>query len=585
MPTDLPDLPFRKGAFPQMIRVFSCLLWASLLFVSQSVLADAIMVSKALQSDTIAQFYVDEEGIRVETEIGLESLERFQNLLPDALYERLGLPPKPLRERLRLFFEQDFGVLVDGKPLPGFVTEMGPARRVLRDQITGVPLASQDEAPQVIKAQFVFPFAEGAPPERLTFIAPPRSTIGFVVYHNGVAVNDYRYLQSGYNLDLDWQDPWYSSFDIIQLKRRYLESMSGFLYVEHFEVRKEIIVRPKDLQRWVDLGLADTDVIKADQRGLVLERIADFLKDKQPVKINGEPATPLLDRINFLNRTLKKSMVVEPGIDIDLDGAVVGAIFVYPTSKLADSAEMTWDLFDDRVQRVPASSVDEAGPLPAYLEPDTPVLQWTNYLKNPSDPGLIELQAPSSALSVLLYQARWWVLGVALLLVVIWGRQRSGALGALTAIVLVVTGASFVIGRPLAPPGEAGEQVVADLLRNVYKAFDYREESDIYDVLDRSVSGDLLTEIYLETQRGLELANQGGARAKVKSIDIQTLDLSSGDQAGVIKADATWNVNGSVGHWGHVHTRVNQYQAELFIEAVDGRWKLVDMNVLQEQRL
>jgi hypothetical protein len=63
-----------------------------------------------------------------------------------------------------------------------------------------------------------------------------------------------------------------------------------------------------------------------------------------------------------------------------------------------------------------------------------------------------------------------------------------------------------VLGKPLAPPTAATEQVVADLLRNVYQAFDYRKESDIYDTLERSVGGDLLTDIYLETRRSLELA-------------------------------------------------------------------------------
>ena len=126
---------------------------------------------------------------------------------------------------------------------------------------------------------------------------------------------------------------------------------------------------------------------------------------------------------------------------------------------------------------------------------------------------------------------------------------------------------------------------VFDLLRNVYQAFDYREESDIYDSLERSVSGNLLTDIYLETQRSLELANQGGARAKVKSVEMQSIAISAADEPDAFRARATWNVNGSVGHWGHVHTRVNQYQAELLIQAVDQRWKLIDMNVLQEQRL
>ncbi len=135
------------------------------------------------------------------------------------------------------------------------------------------------------------------------------------------------------------------------------------------------------------------------------------------------------------------------------------------------------------------------------------------------------------------------------------------------------------------PPPAVTGQVVSDLLRNVYQAFDYRRESDIYDTLERSVSGDLLTDIYLETRRSLELASQGGARAKVKSVEVQALDVQAGDVDQGFRADVIWNVSGAVGHWGHVHTRNNQYQAELEVRVVDGRWKLTDMNVLQEQRL
>ena len=122
------------------------------------------------------------------------------------------------------------------------------------------------------------------------------------------------------------------------------------------------------------------------------------------------------------------------------------------------------------------------------------------------------------------------------------------------------------------------------MLHNVYRAFDFRDEGQIYDVLDQTVTGDLLTDIYLETRRGLELANQGGARAKVKDIEIVDLQAVSVND-GAIEADVTWRVAGSVGHWGHVHERKNQYEAQLTIAPVDGVWKLTDMEVLSEERL
>jgi hypothetical protein len=99
------------------------------------------------------------------------------------------------------------------------------------------------------------------------------------------------------------------------------------------------------------------------------------------------------------------------------------------------------------------------------------------------------------------------------------------------------------------------------------------------------VTGDLLTDIFLETKRSLVLANQGGAAAKVKEVVIESVDVTSaqGDDSFTVEAD--WTVHGSVGHWGHVHKRSNRYLAELTITVDAQQWKLRDMTVLQEERL
>ena len=128
------------------------------------------------------------------------------------------------------------------------------------------------------------------------------------------------------------------------------------------------------------------------------------------------------------------------------------------------------------------------------------------------------------------------------------------------------------------------EQLVGDLLHNVYRAFDYRGEEIIYDVLEKSVSGELLTDIYLETQKGLELENQGGARVKVKTIAVNTASLTGRD-GNQLTIEGDWTVSGSVGHWGHVHQRSNGYRANLEISEIDGAWKLTGLEILEEQRL
>jgi hypothetical protein len=155
----------------------------------------------------------------------------------------------------------------------------------------------------------------------------------------------------------------------------------------------------------------------------------------------------------------------------------------------------------------------------------------------------------------------------------------------LIVVLAVVLSVIFLALRPPTLSPAVAQSLVGGLLENVYRAFDYRDESVIYDTLERSVSGELLTDIYLETRRSLELENQGGARAKVKEVQmLETKQTPLSDGSG-FEARCTWNVSGSVGHWGHIHQRINQYQARFVVRAIGGVWKITDLELLQERRL
>ena len=151
-------------------------------------------------------------------------------------------------------------------------------------------------------------------------------------------------------------------------------------------------------------------------------------------------------------------------------------------------------------------------------------------------------------------------------------------------MVLAATVAAFVLAAQRPMNAQVAEALVANLLHNIYRAFDFRQDEQIYDVLAQSVSGDLLTRIYVETKQGLVLQNQGGARAKVKSVELERLEAMD-YRRGVLTVKADWLVNGAVGHWGHVHQRVNRYRAELTLAAEARRWTLQDIEVLQEERV
>jgi hypothetical protein len=571
-----------------MIRIIS---WALFLLAPLQVSADAIVRSTAMFADTIAEYFVETDHVRLELEIGEADIASFRNLLPSSIYQQLGFGDEPLEDRLQLFTSRDLAIFNNGEPLAGFVRAMGPATRSLRDEVTGeeLPTAEQD-ATLVIGATLVFPF-EGRP-DSLTLMAPVETglaNIGFVLYHQGVAVNDYRYLSSGYTVNLDWEDPWYSSFPQRALKRQYESPMTGFIYVEPFEVRKEIIVRPHDIQQWVDLGLEGQDVIRAGQQDEIKRRVVEFLAPHFRVKIDGVAVEGTLDRVNFLRRTLKSSTVVD-NQDIALLPATLGVIYVFPTAGLPQSVEMEWDVFTEKMQRVPTASVDQAGPLPVILEPDFNILRWDNYLKFPDIPTLVDIQAPPGPIQKISSWGRWVALGLSLtaLAVIIGSRRKNGkfSVAAVVSLVVGILATLFLVNenRQSSMNSQRLQQLAGNLLHNVYRAFDYRGEEVIYDVLSRSASGELLTDIYLETRRGLELANQGGARVKVKDIEVLDAVLveTNGDS---LTVDSKWNVSGSVGHWGHVHQRRNGYHAMLEISEMGGVWKLTGLEILGEERL
>ena len=144
--------------------------------------------------------------------------------------------------------------------------------------------------------------------------------------------------------------------------------------------------------------------------------------------------------------------------------------------------------------------------------------------------------------------------------------------------------------RPVALAGELGPEqanvLVETLLKNVYRAFDFREEDDVYDKLALTVSGDLLADIYLQSRQSLAVQQAGGAQAKVKELEIREATATRRDN-GELGYDvrAQWTAMGTVGHWGHTHIRQNLYDAILTIESVDGVWKVTGMEVLEETRI
>ncbi len=571
--------------------------------IANQALADAIVVTQAMKASTIAEVFIEENAVRAEIEIGAQDLPAFANLLPDELYEKLTAEERPRQERSRKSLESEWQILADDQTLAGQLEQLVPGKRVVRDEVTGEALAEQpDDAEPVIRVTLRYPLT--GRPQTVSIRAPrsgnaPIANIGFVCYHSRVAVNDFRYLSGKVTLDLDWSDPWYSRFRHANYRRQFDAPLSAYLYVEPYEVRQEIIVRPMDLQTWVDLGLRDDGVIPVDQQGVLKKQVAQFLSERNPVFIDGRRAEGRLDRIHFIRRTLRTTGIIEPPEDLDSKSATLGVIFVYPIDQLPAEVSMKWELFNTKIQSVPAVASDEAGGLPSSVTPDAPMLVWKNYLTNPTIPQMMAIAAPPAQ--------RWFaipilsvVLGIAAFcLLVVLGRQwASGqdfsrpllvtAMGLVVVGVLTLPLARVRVGDPFAVraslSNDSAQMVLSGLLHNLYRSFDHHDESLIYDRLAKSIAGELLSEVYLETRKSMEVKNQGGLRIAVKEVEVTQTELM--DETGLEHSfRCRWRVAGWIGHWGHVHARANEHEALIAISPRDDAWKITKIEMLDQQSL
>ena len=574
-----------------MIRSIICLA----LLLPLITFGDAMVMTRAMTASTIAEIYIEKDQVRVALEIGIADIPGFKNILPDAIYEKMGNEPAPVVERIIRFFDEDFVVEADGEILRGGIRQMEPRSRLKRDEITGEPLPNQGGGEGILFAEFVFPMVGN--PESLS-IHPPKNeqgftsaSIGMMVYHRGLPVMDFRYLSRKETIVLDWDDPWYSRFENKNLWRQYNEPISVFLYAEHSETRVEVIVRPKDIQQWHELGIQGMETIPVEMQSELKQKVADFLKKEINLTIDGEQVAANVQRVSFLKRTLKSSIVIDPPEELDAISATLGVIFSVPTETLPQESSVTWNLFSPKMQVVRAAATDEAGPLPYKLSPDDNVLVWKNFLKHPTIPSIKALAPPQTTKQIRVPLGTILCLILFVPLVRTMRREKGKAAAGLSGGVILACAVfiypflAFPITVPSSPElsDEAATELVSGLLENVYTSFDFRDESTIYDALDRSLVGDLLTEVYLQTKKSLELASQGGAQVKVKGINLESAEFQPLENG--VKATCVWDVMGSVGHWGHIHQRVNRYSAELSIKPIDGQWKITMLEILEEQRV
>jgi hypothetical protein len=584
-----------------------------LLLAAGDTRADWINFSGAENAPNTAEIHVEKDHVRVDLEVSVADLEVFEELIPDDMF-RAPVAGRPgVKERMKNFSEKTFRVMTDGgKPLRAKLRLVEPRMRKERpspfagkiNPLTGRRIPGPPEDKRVLYAELIYPFKKR--PLSLTFVPPVDAaggasvSMGFLTYHRGVPINDFRYLSEPAVLTLNWEDPWYSSFNKKSLKRWQRGGVMSFLYIEPFEVRHEVLARVKDLEAWMDLGLQGDEFIEPEENEDLRKRAGEFFLARDKVLIDGKGLRPILDRTAFVKYSMTGSTFLEKPERLPINTAMVGVIITYLTDGIPGEVKVEWDLFSERIQRVPTNAIDPAGPFPSYVTPDDNVHVWTNFLKNYTIPTVEKVAVAESVTSFgLPLGSLLCLLAVPVLL---WqsrklrgkGKSMKGNLGL---AVFLVAGAGLLYPFaqvPVAKPGsvaarvapEEGKLVLHSLLKNVYRAFDFREEEDVYDKLAVSASGDLLADIYLQNRQSFKVKRAGGAQAKVEEVEI--LDVAvhpNAESSRALDLRSIWTATGTVGHWGHIHTRQNRYEAVVTIEPVEGAWRITGLELLEEERI
>lgn len=560
-------------------------------------LADFINLIQADKCETILELFITEHQVLVKLEIGEQDYPWFSDIIPEQFYEG-GFSEANHQQRWSQFMQHQFVLHSDKRNLVGKIKIIEERVRVPRSSLyTGLPDSTLLNK-KVIYVEIEYPINSRI--EQLSITPPLQkgnttslANIGFMVYHKTIPVNDLRYLGITETLLLDWEDPWYSYFENKNISRHHSSSFMSFLYVEPYEVRHEILGRIKDMEGWIDLNYSMDDMIEVNEQDSLKTLIADFLVKRNIVRIDGEERKPIVDRIHFVEVTLSGIQIMEIPKPLPYSSTIIGVIFAYPDPGMPKEVTIKWDMFNEKIQRVPSMSIDPAGPWPYDLQPSDSILTWTNFLKHYQLPTVTEQKVESASVHIPLFS----VIFISMILFVLFrnhwslsGLSRWRKFFFVLHIMLAIV--SFPVGFKTNIPflnkttytdPEASE-LIDQLLKNTYRAFDFREEEDIYDKLALCNDNELLQKIYLQTRKSMVIENQGEIEAKVDEVLLTKTEKQSFEGDG-LAFRCNWIVKGVVGHWGHKHRRVNQYDAIIKIRPLEGVWKMIDLDIIEEVRL
>lgn len=364
------------------------------------------------------------------------------------------------------------------------------------------------------------------------------------------------------------------------------EPVRGFVTLDAFEIRVEALCIPGAFQESWQIEPGE---ITGSSKDRILARALELLRSGTSVRSPDFSFDFDSSHTRFVKLTKDLGYVPDDREAIPLGEAIIGVSMSSRCANVND-LEIGWNWRAPNQTRVPVQLVVDNDIMARYLTSDNPVMIWGRAEDTDYAPSLIavpHIKMVSRQNRKILLQVGLGLLALAGILVLVLKTKTPSLVFFLIPLGLVALFGAFRFAKsvPDLPEGEPAGDIVYALLNNTYHSFDFRDEEDIYDTLETSISGPLLEAAYLEVRKGLELEIRGGPRVKIKGIDLRQCEvIARNEDSGSFDVQSEWVAVGNVNHWGHTHLRTNRYRAILRIGAIDNSWKIQKMQVLDEER-
>ena len=233
---------------------------------------------------------------------------------------------------------------------------------------------------------------------------------------------------------------------------------------------------------------------------------------------------------------------------MDESSLLVGISQKFFIKTLPQKIESNWKFFNQRIDRIPFTVTDPAGPFMNLIDKDDPGYGWQNFLKKYNDAVIIPVEVDTG-----------------------WN------------IKIPYIGKVKLVNQ--IPDQEQALNIVDGVLENARVAFVEKEPGKFSRALGGVFSEVVTTDKFDGLQR--ELAQlfspkvTGGSLGAVQVFhDVEIANVSELNNAAGFRATISGSADISAKHWGHIDRRQVRFQVLLDLTEENKQWRLADLTVI-----